>query len=552
MRLKRKDIISALEEESLIESLAAQVELKRSWKQDNGKEISAIANHPSRDGGWLIMGVEDTGHLSRKDQAWLRKTEAEVSNHIEQYLSHTYTVNISGEAINSSYVILLEIIPIDDVVFWNDKAYKLVGTSSIEMSPPEVLELTLKLPGADYSKAKYTGDVSGALIFDFANKLQEAGKLEGINPKELSPHSLLQILNIFEKNVSGILFGDYEVRIARYDAEGDIIEQQIKLGLYSILRDDFIAEIQGWTKKQGTILKENSLSAQEEQPYPLKALREALANAVAHALYSKDNGNVLVELFPDRLCVANNCSLEAEHFANKWLSSENKPFNKLLMQVLRMANISDELGSGKSRIFRLMIESGKKEPIVEFSKYATYGRWKATLYNNREYKNLPLLISRLREQYSSQPEKIRLITAIILWRRRPFSEILQRLDSHYERMANEIKDQDEQSPFYVSPNGEVVLKRWVETLLHDGKVSKKLNRAEERLWYNHLSSIASKHYSGTLKNSDVRQLLGLSDSAAERQQISRLLKSWETEKKVELVKRGEWKFLNSPLSAQQE
>ena len=126
------------------------------------------------------------------------------------------------------------------------------------------------------------------------------------------------------------------------------------------MTDDFISQIQAWTRKQGTIVEGNTASVKEENPYPPKVIRELLANAVAHALYQREKGGIIVDIYPNHLTVRNNAMLEAKAFAKQWFAKKTFVKNKLLMMILRAAKITDELGSGKTRIFRLVIESGKE------------------------------------------------------------------------------------------------------------------------------------------------------------------------------------------------
>lgn len=44
-----------------IEPQMKGVELKSSWQQDHGKDISTIANNDSLVKGWLVIGVNDNG-----------------------------------------------------------------------------------------------------------------------------------------------------------------------------------------------------------------------------------------------------------------------------------------------------------------------------------------------------------------------------------------------------------------------------------------------------------------------------------------------------------
>ena len=121
----------------LLEKLSSQqltenenVEFKSQWHQDYGKSISAIGNE--EEGGWLIVGIDDKGFLLGKNSDRIKKQEANIENHISQYLEPNSTVqSISVEIVNKKKFILIEIINPKAVVSWNGKFYKRVGSSVI-------------------------------------------------------------------------------------------------------------------------------------------------------------------------------------------------------------------------------------------------------------------------------------------------------------------------------------------------------------------------------------------------------------------------------------
>src|SRR5690242_12767798 len=137
-KIALKDLIQKIEAGDLTEVLANRVEFKSSWQQDHGKDVSAIANHESMQGGWLVVGLDDKGVLLGRDHAWAKQTEEQVSGHILQYLSPTWTVTETfGHQLSKGYLLFLSISNPGEVVTWNGRAFKLSGTLSKEMLPDE-------------------------------------------------------------------------------------------------------------------------------------------------------------------------------------------------------------------------------------------------------------------------------------------------------------------------------------------------------------------------------------------------------------------------------
>lgn len=517
------------------------VEFKESWGRRVGRDISAVANCLEIRNGWIVLGIKDTGEICGKTSEQIKKIEHEVSNHIREYLSPSSAVlqSVGKEVLPNQFCLFLEISNPGDVVRWDGHAYKLIGTSSHRMRPNEELELSLRLPGADFSKQQYEGDVEPSLVIEFAKKVNEASDEFSIDTKSSTADEVLRQLNILQTNAANILFGEMKFRVVHFDENGDILDQQEKNGLFRILSDSFVEGIQSWTRRQGTKTGKDSIAAAEEKPYPIKALREVLANAVAHSLYQRNFGDVVVELHPDRMCVRNNCRLEAQVFVNKWFSRAHQPSNKHLMNTLRVPRITDEQGTGKMRVFRHMIEAGKREPIIGFESYQDYGRWSVTLYN--EESNAPLLkvVERLKGEFE-KPDYWRIATALILWRKKNWTEIKGYLDEHYTYVAESVLS-DLACPV-VRVGDQLLAKLWVQQML-DGKGKAAFTEGEKELLHKvFVEYTYSNGQEGFITAEDARALIGLGDSKSEEAKLARLFGEWKKKNRVEQIDRGQWRF----------
>lgn len=518
------------------------VEYKESWTTDSGKDISAIANEPTISHGWLVIGVSDNGKLVGRDSKWLKKTELDASGHIRDYLSPSWAIKgIKGHSEGQGSCLIIEIQNEGDIVRWKEKAYKLIGTTSSEMHPAELLERSLQLPGADVSKAKYTDKIDPSLVTEFGKKLLEQSSSDfDFDLSKTSSQTILTKLNIFETNTSGILFGSYPFRLVHFDENGDILDQIQKEGLFRLLSDGFVEEIQSWTRTKGTVIKGLSTVATEEEPYPRKAIREVLGNAVAHALYPKNSGDIVVELHPSRMTVRNNCRKEAKAFTAKWFSRTYFVSNKHLMNTLRVARITDEQGSGKIRVFRHMIEAGKREPVIEFDEFPDYARWSTTLYNDESNAPLQVLADRIKDKFPS-PDHRRIATALLLWRKKPWTQIKQYLDNHYLQVAEEVLDSRD-SPV-IKVDDFIFTKRWAEIAL-TGQVSKRFSAGEENeiLHFLRIYTLRPPR-DGHITAEEARHLMGLSNEKSEMTQLSNLFRKWKVDGHVKMIKKGSWQFL---------
>ena len=357
----KKSLLEKLSSGQLTES--ENMEFKSNWRQDYGKNISAIGNQEK--GGWLIVGLNDKGQAINKGFEWTKKQKTDIENHVGQYLEPNSTASsISIETVNNSKYIFIEIINPKAVVSWNSKSYIRTGSTTREMNPGEIQALELKRPGFDFSSFEYYGEINSSLVLDFAKFLTNGNG----NWIKLSSDKILSKLDIKDKNVSGILFGDFSFRIAHYNEESELSDQSEKKGLYSLLQEDFTKHIQSWTRTKAISLIPGSLSVTEEEPYPASVLREVLVNAVAHSAFEKQNRDITVELYRNRIKVSNHCSAKATAFINKTFSQSHLSYNPFLMDILRKGKFSDEFGTGKGKIFKTIIENGRREPIFEYQR----------------------------------------------------------------------------------------------------------------------------------------------------------------------------------------
>ena len=545
-------LIEKLSSQQLTEN--AQIEFKTKWHQDYGKSISAIGNDEK--GGWLIVGINDNGVLLDNSSGWLRKQENQIENHIRQYLEPDSTVqSISIESLNNKKFILIEIINPKAVVSWNKKFYKRVGTRTEEMTPGEKQELELNRPGLDFSSFDYKSAINSSLVLDFAKFLKN-----GEDWIKLSADNILSKLNIKNKNVSGILFGDFSFRVAHYNQESELIDQYEKQGLYSLLKEDFIQHIQSWTRAKGIRLIPGSLSVTEEKPYPDSVLREVLTNAVAHSAFEKKEREVKVELYKNRIKISNHCSAKSTAFINKKFSQGHFSYNPFLMKILRKAKFSDELGTGKNKIFRHIIESGKREPLFEYQKISDdYGIWSVTIYNEQPNQNFLKLLEKLRKLYENDTDKYKISAAMVLWKNKTLKEIFSYIDEYHKKIISEILSSGN-SPFLLTPEYtgkkdkepevKIHLKRWVKVQL-EGQESKVFSRSEENTFKEILKNYVYKeNRDGHITNKEARQLFGLSDSQSEIVQLSKLFQQWEKNGFIERGKRrGYWKVKQKPKPA---
>jgi predicted HTH transcriptional regulator len=338
----------------------SNVELKQSWKQDVGKDISGLCNKTSGEVGWVVIGVDDQGRALNRTEKWATGEESQAAGHLNHYLDpYLACQRLESVETDAGWIVVIRVRNPGCVVYWNDKAYKLTGLHSQEMEPEERLGLTLSLPGLnDYTQMQVPVSASEpSSVHNFASRVTKspgAGIYSDL--LQISPEAVLHRLGIRDKQVSRILFGDVGFRFVCYDAAGVPVTNETIKPLYRIFEPSLKDRVDGYAR--------NQCPHSNHEEYPIAAYQEAIANAAAHAAYFESSGEIMVEVFHNRLCVSNLCVKESAHFANRWFSRSHYTLNKLLMEILRLARHVDELGRGKSVIFGDYIASGRESPTV--------------------------------------------------------------------------------------------------------------------------------------------------------------------------------------------
>ncbi len=536
------DVVTAVRNGALKEHLHVNVELKADWAQKYGDKLSALGNKLGGSPRWLIVGVHDDGQLAKRNEKWVKNTEEVVSQHINNLLDPNQAcTGVHSVEIDGSWIVAVGVRNPGDVVYWGDDAFIAAGTTVKKMVAEDILKLRIQLPGlTDYSKQPAHARYNDDLVHKFACRVAEKGFSTEFSQAELdSGAQVLQKLEMDGRQVARILFGDATYRVVRYDNSGEPIENKRYSGLYGLLTPEFTADIQSWTQAAMGVA---------EPPYSDRALKEALANAVAHAAYFERDGDVIVELFPDRITLGNLCVRESAYFANRWFSRSHKTVNPLLMEVLRIGGMVDELGRGKNVIFAEALRGGKRPPEVVIERAGKHDRWKLSLFGSLEDEKLLRLLERSRSIYNDE-QKALIAQALVLWRAKPVSDVRNYIDGDFSRQFAEVLAGLEGPIFYWAEQDRIILRRWAEVLIGEGKDSKAFSPGEEKSLRKLAYDLHSQYHDGYITPKDLRGLAAMSDTRAEVVLSSTMLKKWEKEGVVEHVSRGRYRFLKKAKKA---
>jgi len=136
------------------------------------------------------------------------------------------------------------------------------------------------------------------------------------------------------------------------------------------------------------------LRREDVPEYPMRALREAITNAVMHRDYFETGANVFVEIYDDRIEISNPGGLP-KGLSREELGTRSVRRNPLIADLLHRIALIEKAGTG----IRRMIDDARKHKCPE-PKFTVNGFFTATFWPNVEiaHKIAPQVTEQVSEQ----------------------------------------------------------------------------------------------------------------------------------------------------------
>lgn len=345
------------------------IEYKPSWRDEYLKVIVAFAN---KDGGELIIGVDDNGHPIGVNKS--KKLLEDIPNKIRNILGIIPSVKI--EKVEDKDIIHIFINPSSVSISHNGKYYIRSGSNSFELKGEELTNFLIEKSGKTWdefveAKAGFK-DINLKTIDEFKKYAED--RIPSI-VAEKDCQTILEKLNLQEdkklKKAAILLFGKNPqqfypaayLKIGKFLTEteiqsSDIVEgnlfEQITSAL-EILRTKYLI----------SKIKFEGIHRREILEYPYEALREAIINALIHRNYL-GTSSIQIRVYNDRLVIMNEGKLPPEVPIEK-LKTEHlsKPRNTLLADVFYKAGFIESWGRGTIKIMEKCQDQGLPEPDFE-------------------------------------------------------------------------------------------------------------------------------------------------------------------------------------------
>jgi len=373
--MTEKDIQNLLKEREAVE-LKTSLSLAKEILQS----ISAFANTK---GGKILIGVDDSGKILGVQIG--KGTLESLANRISQETDPKVHPKISVEEINSKEIIVIEVKEsLDKLVLASGRPYKRVGKSSPRMSKDEYERLIFekhkdKLQfDAQICEGATLKDINKEKIKFFLKKAKAERRLD--LDENLPLEEILMRLKLTRNgkptNTAILLFGkpqDFflqcEVKCIRFKGtdvsdkmldlkslDGNIIDQVMEAEKFIF---DHIA-MSAW-------IESGKIERQEKWEYPPKAIREAIANAIAHRDYWSPSKSQ-VRIFDDRIEFWNPGKLP-EGWTVETLKQKHDsiPPNPLIARQFFWLRYIEEVGTGTNKIIQWCKEWGLPEPSFEYT-----------------------------------------------------------------------------------------------------------------------------------------------------------------------------------------
>ncbi len=341
--------------------------------------IAALAN---TEGGKIFIGVSDSGQLLGVKVG--KSTIENLTNKIHQSLDPVIHPKITTRSVGGRQIIIVAVKEYSDkTILAFGRPYKRVGKSTVKMSKVEYEGLILEKHKAELNfdskicKSAKIRDISKEKLADFVKKAKQQRGLD-INPNASSKEILDRLKLTKDKKITNgamLLFGKdpqkfflqselKAIRFRGYDETGEMID-------FKTFGDDAITLLE---KAENFIfehipmkawIESGKLQRQEKWLYPPDAIREGLANALAHRDY-RSTGKVQVRIFDDRMEIWNPGVLPPELTFEKLKKKHDSiPRNPFIAHAFFWIKYAEEVGTGTKKIMQWCKAWGLPEPKYE-------------------------------------------------------------------------------------------------------------------------------------------------------------------------------------------
>ncbi len=341
---------------------------------DLAKEMAAFAN---TDGGWLLVGVADQGEIRGvkfNEQSAELVLNVARNNCVPHLHPHIETIDLDGTTIAAIRVERGRQKPYQA----NERIYVRIGASTRVATQVELLSMLQESGLLSFDQLPVLNATLDDLDLDKARayltqQTDPAHLVADSEVLELLTH-LKVIVRYEEQRIPSIggllLFGKApqrelmhsELRAARFQGRDVVGPISDKLDCRGTLPEIIDQATEFVRRNRRIVPRMEGIRRIDVEEYPLPAVREAIANAVAHRDYALTGSSIRLFLFDDRLEIISPGRLIFPVTLES-LGHTRETRNRLIVRVLRDLGYIEDLGTGIRRIRAAMANSGLRPPV---------------------------------------------------------------------------------------------------------------------------------------------------------------------------------------------
>lgn len=340
------------------------------------KTIVAFANDA---GGTLWLGIKDNPReIIGITEEELLAVEEQVSNLIYDQCAPVIIPDISSFAVDDAYILKIAIARGNNLPYFlrskgqQDGTYIRVGSTNRQASEEIITELERQKRNISFDadlvfdKNWQDIDISSFRIF-YTDKTGEAldentlRKLQLIKPwqDELKATHALVLLSNDELRNNMFPYAKVECALFKGTTTEQFIDQKtISTNIASQAEEAYqfvLKHINQGAKVRGVYTVKN-------WEYPIKAIREAIRNAIVHRDYSLTGKDIKIAIYEDMVEITSPGKLMASIDFNEMEARQSDIRNKVIAPIFKKLGIIDQWGNG----LKLIADELKEYPEIEF------------------------------------------------------------------------------------------------------------------------------------------------------------------------------------------
>jgi ATP-dependent DNA helicase RecG len=376
---------SVMKEEELLELIkqgeSQAIELTARPNPEMGRSIVAFAN---TNDGIIIIGVSD----DKKIQGCSVKDEQSIANIAHDCKPSIYP-EIEKIEKEGKLVFVVRVKKSGSGVDYAHKniVYKRVGTHDKPMSPKEVVHFArssglIPFDSEICASASYE-DLDENKVDRYLEKREEIRKIK--KPQKLSYDDLLFNLKALQRTPQGLLPTNAGILFFGKNPQGFFTQSQLRVVKFKGVKLthpiidrldgsgtlwEMVEEAEDFIRKTIRLLglrTEKSFMREDKFEYPIKALREAMINALIHRNYF-EFADTRVLIFDNRIEVVNPGAFPEGVTPRRPFHT---PVNHNLCALMYDIGFIEKLGTGIHMMKELCRQWGNKVPHYKINKYQT-------------------------------------------------------------------------------------------------------------------------------------------------------------------------------------